>query len=183
MDQVRKILQGFENAPRVTNQDACLSAEQSNKLNTILELLKERLPAKPEQMGADAVDSEATHFSDDVEMDKNTHEISDSDRGLQVALDRLCQYANENEKMVFSAEADAIIRDIENIFSLYSNVEVKEKHTENQKGKRRGESSESGSDDDDLQYQHEVKRMKGLLIASNGVAINHKGCRKMLCEF
>lgn len=147
---------------------AGLSAEQSTTLNAILELLKQKLPTKSQQTADENISHEGVEISDEIEMENVYHADGD---GLQDALDRLCRFAKEKEKTIFSAEANSVICDIEQMLGFLSKPDRFSKN-ENKKRKAPCESESDG--DRDLQYQHEVKRFKGLLNASHCVAINEK---------
>ena len=155
---------------------ASLSTEQSNTLEAILELLKQQLPTKPQDSSAKTAPPEATVASDDVEMDEDAHQHLDDD--VQNALNRLSHLAQEKQKPLFSADAEAIIGDIGQIFFSSQSAD----HTEDQeipvKGKKRRwrrDSFERESDEDDLQYTRAINQIKGLLMASDCVAVNDKG--------
>ena len=153
-----------------------LSPEQSNTLEAIFELLKQQSSAN--KSGA-PVSAGATKPSDDTDMDANAHTNSSGYDDLQASLSRLRRLAQEKQKTVFSAEADAIIHDIEQIFFPPLNAERDERSSKVNKGKRRRDSTESNSESDELEYQHEIKRIKGLLTASHCVAVNDKGLSHM----
>ena len=154
---------------------ASLSTEQSNTLEAIFELLKQQFPAKSPEASGEIVRAEAVETSEDVDMDENAHASSSDYDDLQESLSRLRNLAQEKQKTVFSAEAEAIIQDLEQIFFLRLNAERDERPDENNQGKRCKNSTESDSNSDELEYQHEIKRIKGLLAASHCVAVNDKG--------
>ena len=158
---------------------ASLSTEQSNTLEAIFELLKQQFSAKREEASGETVPAEAVETSEDVDMDANAH-ASSSGYDLQDSPSRLRHLAQEKQKTVFSAEADAIIHDIEQIFFTPLNAKRDERSDKNNKGKRRRDSADSLRNSDELGYQREIKRVKGLLNASHCVAVNHKGFSHML---
>ena len=160
-----------------------LSTGQSETLNAtcsaILELLKQQLPAKPQQSAVEAFQHEAVSPGaiedfEEMETEGKAYDKSSDDNGLQDALDRLCHLAKQKEKTVFSEEAETIIHNIQYIFELLLKAE-EEECKEERKGKRSWESYERDITDDHPLYQHEVKRIKGLLSASHCVSINEKG--------
>ena len=113
---------------------------------------------------------------DEVEAESKTHEATDDD-GLQDILNRLSHLAQEKETTLFSDEAESIIRDIEQILA----ISLKAKESTRRVSKRRRESYEDNSNEDrDLQYQREVKRIKGHLTPSLCVGVNEKGILKVL---
>lgn len=159
---------------------ASLSTEQSNTLEAIFELLKQQFSANKQGTSGATVPTEAAKPSDDADIDANTHANSSGYDDLQASLSRLRHLAQEKQKTVFSAEADAIIHDIEQIFFTPLNAERDERSSKDNKGKRRRDSTESDSESDELEYQHVIKRIKGLLTTSHCVAVNDKGHSHML---
>ena len=157
-----------------------LSPEQSNTLEAIFELLKQQFSANNQGTSGATVSAEATEPSNDTAMAANAHTHPSGYDGLQASLSRLRQLAQQKQKTVFSAEADAIIHDIEQIFFTPLNEERDERSSRDNKGKRRRDSIESNSKGDELEYQHEIKRIKGLLTTSHCVAVNDKGLSHML---
>ena len=159
-----------------------LSTEQSNTLEAIFELLKQQFSAKSQETSGETVPAEAAETPVDVDMDANAHASSSCDDDLQDSLSRLRHLAQEKQKTMFSAEADAIIQDLEQIFFPPLNAERDERSDMDKKGKRRRDSADSNRNSDELEYQHEVKRIKGLLTASHCVAVNDKGFSHMRHE-
>ena len=159
---------------------ASLSTEQSNTLEAIFELLKQQFSAKSQEKGGEIVPAEAAETSEDVDMDANANASSSGYDGLQDSLSRLRHLAQEKQKTVFSTEADAIIHDIEQIFFPPLNAKRDERSAKDNKGKRRRDSADSDRNSDELEYQHEIKQIKGLLNASHCVAVNDKGFSRML---
>ena len=159
-----------------------LSPEQSNTLEAIFELLKQQFSANSQGTSGETVSAEATEPSDDTGMNTNAHTNPSDYDDLQASLSRLRQFAQEKQKTMFSAEADAIIHDIEQIFFTPLNEERDERSSKDNKGKRRRDSIESNSESEELEYQHEIKRIKGLLTTSHCVAVNDKGLSHMLHE-
>lgn len=196
VDQLNDNVRALETTANTSQQDACLALEQlSNKMqhlsglptaqselsatcNAILELLKQQLPAKPQISAAktlqdEAVPPRAAETFEEMELEGKSHDSSDDDDDLLCALDRLRQLAKENEKTMFSEEAEAIIHDVQHISDLLFEAEEDGSRKE-RKGKRPRKSYESDMDDD-LLYQQEVKRIKGLLAVSHCISINEKG--------
>ena len=159
---------------------ASLSTEQSNTLEAIFELLKQQFSAKSQETSGETVPAEAAETSEDVDIDSNAHASSSGYDDLQDSLSRLRHLAQEKQKTVFSAEADAIIQDLEQIFFPTLNAEQDERSDKDNKGKRRRDFIETDSNGDELEYQHEIKRIKGLLTASHCVAVNDKRFSLML---
>ena len=157
-----------------------LSPEQSNTLEAIFELFKQQFSANNRGRSGATVPTEAAEPSNDTDMDANAHTNSNGFDDLQASLSRLRRLAQEKQKTVFSAEADAIIHDIEHIFFTPLNAERHERLREDKKGKRRRDSTDSDSGSEELEYQHEIKRIKGLLTTSHCVAVNDKGLSHML---
>ena len=158
---------------------ASLSTEQLNTFEAIFELLKQQFSAKSQEASGETAPAEAVETSEDVDMDANAHANSSSYDDLQESLSRIRHLAQEKQKTVFSAEADAIIQDLEQIFFPTLNAQRNEGLDQNNKGKRRRDSTESESNGDELEYQHDIKRIKGLLTASQCVAVNDKGFSHM----
>ena len=154
---------------------AALSTEQSNTLEAIFELLKQQFSAKSSEARGKTVPAEASEILEDVNMDASAHISSSGYDDLQDSLSRLRNLAQEKQKTVFSAEAEAIIQDLEQIFFPTLNAEGVERPDKNNKGKRRKDSTESDSNSDELEYQREIRRIRGLLTASHCVAVNDKG--------
>ena len=159
---------------------ASLSTEQANTLEAIFQLLKQQFSAKSPEASGENVPAESVETSEDVDIDANAHAKSSDYDDLQESLSRLRHLAHEKQKTVFSAEAEAIIQDLERIFFPPLNAERDERSNKNDKGKRRRDSTESDSNGDELEYQHEIKRIKGLLTTSHCVAVNDKGFSHML---
>ena len=197
VDQMRDSVQGIGAASQASDQRssqalrmlgdkmediASLSTNQSNTLEAILELLKRQFSAKSQEASGGTVPAEAVETSEDVYMDANAHANSSGYDDLEESLSRLRHLAQEKQKTVFSAEAEAIIQDLERIFFPPLNAERDERSNKDNKGKRRRDFTESDSNGDELEYQHEIKRIKGLLTASHCVAVNDKGFSLMLLE-
>ena len=161
---------------------ASLSTEQSNTLEAIFELLKQQFSKKGQETSDETVPAQAAETSEDVDMDANARASSSGYDDLQDSLSRLRHLAQEKQKTVFSAEADAIIQDLEQILFPPLNAEQDERSDKNSKVKRRRDSTESDSSGDEREYQHEIKRIKGLLTASYCVAVNEKGLSHILHE-
>lgn len=159
---------------------ASLSAEQSITLDAIFELLKQQFSARNQGTSGATVPAEAAEPSDETDTEANAHANSSDYDDLQASLSRLRHLAQEKQTTVFSAEADAIIHDIEQIFFTPLNAGRDERSSKVNKGKRRRDSIESNSESDELEYQHEIKRIKGLLTASHCVAVNEKGSSHVL---
>ena len=158
-----------------------LSIEQSTTLDAILELLKQQSAIRSQQSAAEAVPHEAIDVSDNVETKNQAHEASDDD-DLQDALYRLCHLAKEQGKTLFSAEAESIIRDVEQMLAFLLKAEEGDKSVKTRSKRRRASYENDSYDDQDLQYRHEVKRIKGLLTASHCVGVNERGVYKMLYD-
>ena len=195
MDQVCDSIQDLGAMSQVSNHSTCQalkeigdkagdlfgsSTEQSKTLNAIFELLKQQTPVKSQQTSAEAVSHEATEIDDDVEMEGRSHESLDDD-GLQDAINRLRYLAKEEKKTIISDEAIAMIRDVNKIFALPLKAEGDGKSVKH-RGNKRGRESNANypKHDRDLEYRHEVNRIKGLLTTSHCVAINEKGIINML---
>lgn len=106
---------------------ASLSTEQSNTLEAIFELLKQQFSKKDQETSGETVPAEAAETSENVDMDANAHASSSGYDDIQESLSRLRHLAQEKQKTVFSAEADAIIQDLEHIFFPTLNVEKDER--------------------------------------------------------
>ncbi|KAI9703762.1 MAG: hypothetical protein M1836_007532 [Candelina mexicana] len=151
---------------------AGLSTEQSSTLNTVLELLKQQLPLIPRPEATKAVSHEADRGFDDVGVKEKGGSASDND-SLQDALNRLCYLVREKDKIVYSAEADSIICDIK-IILLFMKACEGEEPAQGTYRRRRVSDDYAHAEDRHLQYRHEIKKIKGLLNASNSVAVNAK---------
>ncbi|KAI9722050.1 MAG: hypothetical protein M1812_002010 [Candelaria pacifica] len=156
---------------------AGLSTEQTttlnSTLNSILELLQRQPPVKSGQETAEAVSHEDIDDLGNVKMRGKPHETLEDD-GLQDALDRLCQFAKEEEKTLYSADAESIIRDIEQMLAFLLKADDRGNPVHCKRKRQEGADESVSSEDRDLQYRYEVKRIKGLLDASYGVAINER---------
>ena len=147
--------------------------------NTILELLKQHLPAKPRNSVAEDLRHEAFphHISEDpkeMQVDAKAQDVSGDDNSLLCALGRLRHLVKEAGKTVYCEQAETILGDIQQIFEL--SLEAEEKGVEKEKkGKRSREMYNSNVTADKLLYQREVKRIKGFISASQSIAINEKG--------
>ena len=195
LGQMRDNMQGIRAASQASDQSssqalrmlgdkmediASLSTEQSNTLEAIFELLKQQFSEKTQEPKGETVLAEAAGTSEDVDMEANAHASSSDYDDLQDSLSRLRHLAQEKQKTVFSTEADAIIHDIEQIFFSPLKAERDERSNKKNKGKRRRDSTECNPESDELEYQHEIKRIKGLLTTSHCVAVNDKGLSHML---
>lgn len=158
-----------------------LSTEQSKTLKTILELLQQQFLLKSQQKTAEDVLYDSTQNSDEVDT-KKVHEDSDADC-LQDALDRLCLLAKEKEKTIFFIEADSIICDIKRILTFLSGLEEGDRSSRSRSRKRRMSQMNDSRDERDAQYQHVIKRVKGLLTASHCVAVHEQGEHEMIQVF
>lgn len=157
------------------------STEQSNTLNTILELLQQHFPLKSQQKIAEDSLYDSTQTFDEVDT-KKVHEVSDADF-LQDALDRLCLLAKEKERTVFSTEANSIICDIKKILIFLSKAEEGDGSSGSRSRKRKMSQMDDRRDEQDAQYQHVIKRVKGLLSASHCVAVHEQGEYEMIRVF
>ena len=198
VNQINDSVQAFGTTANASHQSTLLSLEQlgdkmqhlsglsiaqSENLNAtcnaILELLKQQLPAKPHQSATEAFQHEAVRpgaveDSEEMKMEAKAHDSSGDNNDLQHALDRLCHFAKQKEKTVFSEEAETILHNIQHIFELLLEAE-EEECGEKRKGKRLWDLYEEDITDDHQLYQHEAKRIKGLLSASHCISINEKG--------
>ena len=148
-----------------------MSVEQSTTLSNILELLKQQFPTNPQ--------SKTTEPACSVPVEMLDNEALDQHDGLQTALRRLSDLAEEKEKILFSTDAEEIIHDIEQMFFTPTDIDKITKTLADKKGKRRRHSSESDCDDDNPKYQRDLKQLKGLLTASHCVVVNDKGISRM----
>ncbi|KAL8823587.1 MAG: hypothetical protein Q9191_005720 [Dirinaria sp. TL-2023a] len=155
-------LEGIEDKVRALTG---MSTGQSTKLDAILEVLKQLLPRNAQHHA-----SAATETIDDAEIEKKAHEVSE-EHGLRDSLNRLSLLAQEKEKTMFSNEAESIICDIEQLLAISLKAEESTKA-----GSKRGRVfyDDDSNDDRHLQYQHEVKRMRGHLTASHCLVVNEK---------
>ena len=155
-----------------------LSTQQSHILNTIfdaiLDLQKQRVSEKSRHSVGDTSWTASTESHQDIHWIRETRQTFDKDEdSIRECLDRLCQLAEETEKTMYSEDTETIIDDLQRLFDLSSKAE--HQSTKDRKGKRRRESSENITDDEVLQHQREVKRMKSLLTTSQCIALNGKG--------
>lgn len=153
---------------------AGLTADQSGTLSSILELLKQQVVDRSPQKVAVSSPHRPTSPCDDSGTEtivpQNSHEGD-----LEDAIDRLCEFVNEKEKVLFSAEADSLICDIEKLL-IFLSENIERCKAVRTTGKRKGVPEDTdGDENQDLQYRREVKRMKSLLTSSGCVAINGKG--------
>ena len=189
VDQIHEIVEGLRVTSQASNHStrkaldemsgrmqglAGLTTDQSSTLSSILELLKQQVVDRSPQKVAESSPYRTTSPSADSGTETTAPQNSDED-ALEDAIDRLCEFVNEKDKVLFSAEADSLIYDIEKLLIFLSeNIDCC-KAVQN-KGKRKGVTDDTNcNDDQDLQYRREVKRMKGLLTSSGCVAINGKG--------
>lgn len=193
VDQVDNNIQALGTTANASHQDTCLALEQlgnkvqqlsglsttqSENLGAIYELLKQQLSAKHQQPVGKASRHEAVspgvaETFEEMNLDGKEHDSSDDDDGLLRALGRLCQFAKEKEKTVFSEDAETIINDVQHICDLLIEA-VEDRSVKEMKGKRLRSSYESDKDNN-LLYRQEAKRIKGLLTASHCISINEKG--------
>ena len=189
VDQIHEAVEGLRATSQASNHStrkaldemsermqglAGLTTGQSSTLNSILELLKKQVVDRSPQKVAESNPHRPTSPSADSGTETAAPQNSDAD-ALEDAIDRLCEFVNEKDKVLFSAEADSLICDIEKMMIFLSENIDCGKAVQNH-GKRKGVPDEKYcNDDQDLQYRREVKRMKGLLTSSGCVAINGKG--------
>ena len=170
-----------EMGDKIQNLDG-LSSEQSATLNSILELLKQQFPTKSPNAAARSTSHQTMKTSDDIEMKDIEYDALDDD-SLQDALNRLCRFAKEKERTIFSDEADSVIVDIKQMLTFLLRSEEGDRSTSNGNKKRKVHYESESDIDWDLQYQHEVKRFKSLLKTSHCIAINEKGVFNLSYDF
>ncbi len=157
-----------------------MSTEQSSTLNAILELLKQQIPVNTRNDDAGtSLPAVVTHDLTEAKEERNE---ASNDDDLHAALDRLCQFAKEKERTVFSAEAESIILDIAELLSFLLEADEGVKNVQSRKKIRGGSNGFANKEDRDLQYRKEVKNIKNLIDASHCVAINGKGISGKLCK-
>lgn len=170
-----------EMGDKIQNLDG-LSSEQSATLNSILELLKQQFPTKSPNAAARSTSYQTMKTSDDMEMKDIEYNALDDD-SLQDALNRLCRFAKVKERTIFSDEADSVIVDIEQMLTFLLRSEGGDQSTSNGSRKRKVPCESESDTDRNLQYQHEVKRFKGLLNSSHCIAINEKSMFDLSYDF
>lgn len=170
-----------EMCDKIQNLDG-LSSEQSATLNSIFELLKQQFPTKSPNTVARSTSHQTMDTSDDIEIKKIEYNALDDD-SLQDALNRLCRFAKEKERTIFSDEADSLIADIEQMLTFLLRSEGGDQSLSNGSKKRKVPCESESDTDRNLQYQHEVKRFKGLLNTSHCIAINEKGVFNLSYDF
>ena len=167
---------------RVQNIGA-ISTEQSATLATSIEMIREILTRVclseiPQQHEAEPTTRETVRVSDDHETNEQT--IRPSNDCLDDALGRLSKLVKEEEQTLFSVEEDSIINDMEQILVYLLKAEDHYKHHDIRQGKKRACDESNGGDDEDVQYQHDMKRMKRILNASDLIALKKKGTHSAL---
>ena len=159
-------------------QRTFMSEEQCDDLKSLLEHVKQQHHTKVSSKTIDRGQSKSSQTiqTHDAELEELASDIDAQRISLQ-ALERLSCLVEEKEKIVISSEAAAIINDIENLFFAIPIVDSIEPSKADVKGKKRMLSSE-GDDRyycNSMQYQQNVKRLKGHLATSQAVAVNDKG--------
>ena len=194
VDQIQEIVQDLRATSQASNHStrkalddmsermqglAGLTADQSSTLSSILELLKQQAVDRLLQKAAESSPHRPTSPSDGSGTESMVPQNSE-EADLEEAIDRLCGFVNEKDKVLFSAEADLLICDIEKLL-VFLSENIKSHKAVQTTGKRKAlpDNTNSG-DNQDLQYRREVKRMKGLLTSSDCVAINGKGNSALL---
>ena len=161
-----------------TQDLSSLSTQQSHTLNTIfdaiLDLRKQYVSEKPRRSVGDISGTASTESHQDIHATGETRQSFDEDEdSFRECLDRLCQLTKETEKTKYSEDAETIIDDLQDLFDSMSKAE--HQSTKDRRGKRRRDSNDNITDDEVLQHQREVKRMKSLLTTSQCIALNGKG--------
>lgn len=157
---------------------ANMSTEQSttlvSRMDSILELLQRLTPAEISQpREAETKAHEAVESSAVQEIDEQIAEPSND--CLEDALDRLSSLVKEKEQTFSSSEAESIIEDVEKILVYLQKAEKRSKDPNSWKKRKKACDEIHASDDEDVQYQHDVKRMKRILSASDRIALREKG--------
>ncbi|KAL8794401.1 MAG: hypothetical protein Q9195_002988 [Heterodermia aff. obscurata] len=98
---------------------AGLTADQASKLSLILELLKQQVVDRSPQKGSESSLHRLTSPSDDSSTETMPPPNPNEDF-LEVAIDRLCGFVDEKDKVLYSAEADSLIYDIEKLLIFLS---------------------------------------------------------------
>ena len=158
-----------------TDLSTHLSTEHSTTLNAILELLKEQSSAKAQNHAAEPM----APF-DDLKRNK-VFEAPDDD-SLPEILNRLRDLAKEKDKTLFSAKAESITHDIEQILTISLQTEQDASPVRGGCKRRRGSYNTDSDDDQDLQYQSDIKRIKSFLTTSHCIGINEKGFYRELYD-
>ena len=152
-----------------------MSSEQSETLNSVLGLLQQLVSSSSHGKALGSIEQSQQTMPEDVDMEENPSPVTEDD-GLQDALDRLCQTANDKERTVFSAEADALIEDIELILTSLMDAEASTTYPKDKKGKRKRsfEDDEKVVAEPSMRNMRDVKRVKGLLSAAHCFGLNSK---------
>ena len=164
---------------RFDNLDG-MSYAQTKTLGSILELLQRLIPTKIENAKEENNEQQQLETTKNIEIEGEQAQSPNKDTYIE-ALDRLSRIVRDKEGTVFSTEAATIIQDVEQILTSLMNARVCTTLEGDRKGKRKRASTEDqlGADaEPDLQTMQEVKRVKGLLIASHCLDISSKSMRE-----
>ena len=149
------------------------SAEQSDNSHAILDLLKQLVSEKSPVSDAEPPGAAAaSNARNACGIEELAETLDEDDTDIQECLDRLCRLAEKTATTIYSEDAETIVDDLQNVLDL---MMTGKKCVKDGKGKRRRESHESTTDDKTLQNQREVKRMKGILSASQYISLNGRG--------
>ena len=147
------------------------STQHSATLDNVLGLITKRVTENPHAQREEGQCSIQAQLSKCTERDDDTQDAPSDDAELQDALTRLCQLAEEEDQMMMSIEAEILIAAIESIFFTPSKAHKSKRDPLHISKKR----IRPNLDDEDVQFGREMKRVKGLLTASQAVAVNRKG--------
>jgi hypothetical protein len=149
------------------------STEQSETSNAMLVLLKQLVSGKSQLLDAASGTASASNNRNARNVEESTETSDEDEDGIRECLDRLCRLAEETDRTVYSEDAETIVDDLQSLLDLLSKAG---KHSrKDKKGKRRRESHDGATNDEALKNQREVKRMKGILSASQCISLNGRG--------
>lgn len=158
-----------------------MSAEQFTVLKDMLRENGAKIAALQRER-VRSVETDVHDFHEKISED-NIIEHHDSNHGdetdpmLFESVGRLCSLASQTERMVYSDEAQSLIDDLQHLLG----AALKQASKPSIKGeflKRKqvlADTTCSGTAASDIEYERDLKRIKGLLTASSDVAVNQAG--------
>ncbi|KAL8667126.1 MAG: hypothetical protein Q9168_007345 [Polycauliona sp. 1 TL-2023] len=143
-------------------------AMSETQTHTIVELLRQIHGC----LKIDATVASPTINQSDAKLQNPLHDMTSNceERGLSAAIERLCRFASNTTTVYDAGEAEEIFDDLEHIINSLLNYNARnaEPCQSNRKRKR-------SADDRDLDVQHEMKKVRGLLTASRAVQVTGSG--------
>ena len=122
--------------------------------------------ARVQEVSEDTVDV-------DMDEDSNQNTLGEDIESLDASLGRLFSLASDRRSTVFSLEAQGIIDDIEQLLQLVTKDNCQ--RSGKSLRRRRIDEVDDASDQEEIEHQHRVKRIRGVLTASQCLALNSPG--------